>query len=123
MYQLASEELIDDESDGGGVSLPPADAREQSVGDFMDEMKRDDEELPPPATETLLQNAEVEEALDDIFQMAGDSEQSASTRDSAPESASGEAAEASTDDQASESDATEETEPKKKKGFFKKLFG
>jgi hypothetical protein len=124
------EDLLDEDDDGGKTPVVEAD---EPVGDFMDDMNDGESVLPPAATESLLQNIEVEEALDDIFKMASGEDGQSETPDSEPQQApeSGETVDQSdsdAEDLALESEVTEKVdakslEKKEKKGFFKKLFG
>jgi uncharacterized protein (TIGR02266 family) len=95
------------------------------VGDFMDDMNDGESGLPPAATESLLQNTEVEEALDDIFQMeGGEDAQPAEETDSEVQE---EPVSAEMGAETMEAEVTKKVDTKnvdkKKKGFFKKLFG
>jgi uncharacterized protein (TIGR02266 family) len=124
------EDLLDEDDDGGETPVVKAD---EPVGDFMDDMNDGESVLPPAATESLLQNIEVEEALDDIFQMASGEDGQSETADFEPQHVpeSGETVDRSdgeADAQALESESTKKVDGKSidkktKKGFFKKLFG
>ncbi|MCP4199535.1 MAG: TIGR02266 family protein [Proteobacteria bacterium] len=124
------EGLLDEEDDGEKNHVVKSD---EPVGDFMDDMDDGESVLPPAATESLLQNTEVEEALDDIFQMASGKDGQPETADSEPQHTpeSGETVDQSDGEaeaQTMESEVTQKVDAKsidkkKKKGFFKKLFG
>jgi uncharacterized protein (TIGR02266 family) len=115
------EDLLEEEDEEKTHGVPS----DTQVGDFMDDMNDGESVLPPAATESLLQNTEVEEALDDIFQMAGGEDaQPAEETDSEVQE---EPVSAETDAETMEAEVTKKVDTKnvdkKKKGFFKKLFG
>jgi uncharacterized protein (TIGR02266 family) len=128
--ETSIEDLLEEEDEEETHVAHP----DEPVGDFMDDMNDGESVLPPAATEALLQNTEVEAALDDIFQMTPGQDRQPERTDAKPQQTPmDEALDADTDtdseedDQALESETTEQVDTnkleKKKKGFFKKLFG